>query len=527
MGLLRKPLRGLYERMGARYVRWALFVVFSAMELVAIGGVALLTLFQPLTDAQFWLILLGAMALTALDTAFHLKLTFRLMAPAQPWLDGERDPDSALAAWRALAGLPLKMFKTRKAKWLAALGLIPVSVLVVVIVDLPWYSVLPLLAGSAVVLLYGLIGRFLGTELALRPVLEDISQDLPAGTDPVVELVPLRWKLLIAFPSINVVTGVVVAGLAQHGHAHVSDLGFAVLVAVGVAFTISLELTLLLSRSILQPIQDLRAATREVAHGDFSTRVPVISNDETGALTGSFNEMVAGLKEREALREAFGTYVDPGLAERVVSEGVNLAGDELEVTVLFVDIRDFTSFAERASASEVVARLKDFFELVGPLVESHGGHANKFVGDGLLAVFGAPDRLEDHADRAVAAACEIARRVEERYGDSLKIGAGVNSGPVVAGTIGGGGHLEFTVIGDPVNTASRVQEVASQTGDPVLITEATRCLLAGDFGEMQPRGSVELKGKRERVAVYAPSALPAGDGAQEAGDDGAAEVAAR
>ena len=142
----------------------------------------------------------------------------------------------------------------------------------------------------------------------------------------------------------------------------------------------------------------------------------------------------------------------------MLSEGVNLAGEEVEVTVLFLDIRDFTAFAERASAREVVARLNDFYERIVPVSSRHGGHANKFVGDGLLGVFGAPGRLRDHADRAVAAALEIAalvrsalrRRAAHRHRREL--------GTVVAGTIGGGGRVEFTVIGDrstPPRASSR------------------------------------------------------------------------
>jgi class 3 adenylate cyclase len=532
MGLLRKPLGAIYERLGGRYPRVALAVVFSGMQVVALGGVGLLTLYQPLTDKEFWELLIAVQVLTAADSAFHLHMTLRLVRPADPWLRGRRDPDSALAAWRALATLPLSMFKTTGSGWMALLGLVPASLLIVVVVGLPWYALLALLAGAGVVLLYGLIARFLATELTMRPVLEDISADLPDGVDPAVKLVPLRWKLLVAFPAINIVTGVVVAGLSQRGHAHLSDLGLDILAAVAVAFTVSLELTLLLSRSLLQPIQDLRAATRRVAAGDLSTRVPVISNDETGALTGAFNEMMAGLQDRQKLRDAFGTYVDPQLAERVLREGVNLEGEEVEVSILFIDIRGFTAFAERSSAREVVAKLNDFFELVVPVLVNCGGHANKFIGDGLLGVVGAPDRFDDHADRALSVALEVARCVRERFGDELRIGIGVNSGPVVAGTIGGGGHLEFTVIGDPVNTASRVEEITRQTGDEVLITEATRCLLTRDFGAMEPRGTVQLKGKSERVALYAPcAAVQALEDGAFAGADGsgggAAEVGGR
>jgi adenylate cyclase len=220
--------------------------------------------------------------------------------------------------------------------------------------------------------------------------------------------------------------------------------------------------------------------------------------------------MVAGLQEREALREAFGTYVDPDLADRVLSEGAVLEGEEVEVSVLFLDIRDFTAFAERASPREVLDTLNAFFDVVVPVLIHHGGHANKFVGDGLLGVFGAPDRVEDHADRAVEAALDLVAVVRERHGDVLRIGIGVSSGPVVAGTIGGGGHLEFTVIGDAVNTAARVEEVTRQTGDDVLVTEATRERLhRPPPGGFEPRGSVLLKGKTERVQLHAPVAAAA------------------
>jgi class 3 adenylate cyclase len=238
-------------------------------------------------------------------------------------------------------------------------------------------------------------------------------------------------------------------------------------------------------------------------------RIPVLGTDETGQLARSFNEMVVGLQERDRLRDAFGTFVDPSLAERVLEEGAVLAGEEVEVTVLFLDIRDFTAYAERTAAREVVARLNDFYERVVPVLVRHGGHANKFVGDGLLAVFGAPERLPGHADRAVDAAIEIAGLVDEVYRGDLRIGIGVNSGPVLAGTIGGGGRLEFTVIGDAVNTASRVEHLTRETGDTVLVTKATVRLLQHDHGGFAERAAVELRGKREPVRVFAPAVLAA------------------
>jgi class 3 adenylate cyclase len=335
-------------------------------------------------------------------------------------------------------------------------------------------------------------------------VLEDVARGLPADFEIVAAGLPLRARLLLAAPAVNVITGVVVAGLVHGPHASLSDLGVSWLIAVGVSFTISLELTVLAVRSLASALIDLRQATERVRRGDYSARVPVVATDETGSLAQSFNTMVEGLDERERLREAFGAYVDPGLAERVLSEGVDLEGEEVEASILFLDVRNFTAFAEHARPHEVVALLTGLWELVVPVLLSHGGHANKFIGDGLLGVFGAPERLPDHADRAVAAALEIAALVRGTYGPRVGVGIGVNTGRVIAGTVGGGGRVEFTVIGDAVNTASRVETATRETGDDVLITDATRAALRPGRFEFDEREPVPLKGKREAIVLWVP-----------------------
>jgi class 3 adenylate cyclase len=173
------------------------------------------------------------------------------------------------------------------------------------------------------------------------------------------------------------------------------------------------------------------------------------------------------------------------------------------VTLLFVDIRDFTGFADRATAREAVALLNEFYGVVVPVLEAHGGHANKFLGDGVLGVFGAPLPLPDHADCAVAAAAAITAQVEAVFGARCRVSIGVNSGLVMVGTIGGGSRFELGVIGDPVNVAARVEQATRGTGDAVLVTEATRCLLEREDVRLESRGAVELKGKAARVPVYA------------------------
>ena len=176
-------------------------------------------------------------------------------------------------------------------------------------------------------------------------------------------------------------------------------------------------------------------------------------------------------------------------------------GEDAMVTVLFVDIRDFTPFADRVTAREAVALLNEFFGIAVPVLEEHGGRVQQFLGDGMLGVFGAPESLPDHADRGVTAARAIVAAVEAHFGDRCRVSVGVNSGLVIVGTIGGGTRFDLGIIGDPVNVAARVEQATRQTGDTVLVAEATRCLLEHDG--LVPRGAIELKGKPAPVAVYA------------------------
>jgi len=253
-------------------------------------------------------------------------------------------------------------------------------------------------------------------------------------------------------------------------------------------------------------IGTLREAALRVSAGDLRTRVPVITTDEMGDVARSFNDMTAGLEERERIRETFGTYVDGDVAEHILREGTSLAREEVELTAVFLDIRNFTGFAERSPAPEVVATLNRLFERIVPIIHAHGGHVDKYVGDGLLAVFGAPRRHADHADKALAAAVEIAAAVHDEFGDELGVGIGLNSGTVVAGNVGGAGRLEFSVIGDAINVAARVESATRQTGDTILVSENTRRLLRHHAPELEARPEVPLKGKSETVALFAPPA---------------------
>jgi class 3 adenylate cyclase len=504
---MEKLARWGWRRLGPRYFKaYAGFEVVSAL-LITVATLGLFSLYEPVSGAEFARIALVSCACVMVSITVGTYKFARKARPLIQWARGPRSHEHAPEAWRTAISLPVE-FVTRGAWLPVVLVVAPVSVYITVALDLPAYSALILFGAALVAVAYAAVLHFFGSELALRPVVHDIALKLPPEFAERGSGVPLRWKLLGALPLINVITGVVVSGLSSRQRGSLSDLGLDVVVAVVVAFTISFELTVLLSRSVLSPVRELVDATERVKGGDMSARVAVSSGDEIGQLARSFNEMLTGLEERERLRTAFGSYVSPDVAERVMAEGELLEGEDVEVTVMFVDIRDFTSFAERSSARETVAYLNDFFGLIVPIVEHNHGHANKFIGDGLMGVFGAPERRADHASNALAAACEIADAVEDRYAGSLRVGIGLNSGPVSVGSVGGGGRLEFTVIGDAVNVASRVEHLTRETGDTILLTEATCCLLGderdGDgHAELEPRGEVALKGKSDPVPVHA------------------------
>jgi adenylate cyclase len=275
-------------------------------------------------------------------------------------------------------------------------------------------------------------------------------------------------------------------------------IGLGLLLAVGVPITVGV----LFSPS-LQPIRDLAEATERVAAGNYSQRLPVVQDDDLGALAASFNRMQAGLAERQRLQSAFGTYVDPALAARLLEQGDDVfTGERRQVSVMFIDIRDFTPFAEANTADDTVTRLNALFEIVVPAVVDTGGHVNKFLGDGALAVFGAPNDLTDHADAAVRAAVLIHHLVAERFGGELRIGIGINTGVVIAGTIGGGGKLEFTLIGDTVNVAARVEQLTKTTGDAILLTQPCIDALASRPPGLIDRGFHVLKGKSVAVQIF-------------------------
>jgi class 3 adenylate cyclase len=362
------------------------------------------------------------------------------------------------------------------------------------------YAILGAVVGTAfgLTIVHGLI------EAVARPVRVAIADDTEIGDSlprPRPSLAAWSNVFVLAVVFIFAVNGAMLAAVfdpTREEPVLVAVLGCALTIGLGVPFTVAASFS-----PFLQPVRDLAAGTQRVAAGNYSQRVPVVQDDDLGALAASFNRMQTGLAERQRLQAAFGTYVDPALAARLLEQGDDVfTGERREVTVMFVDVRDFTPFAEANTAEDTVARLNALFEIVVPAVVDAGGHVNKFLGDGALAVFGAPNDLADHADSAVRAARLIQRLVAERFGGGLRVGMGINTGVVIAGTIGGGGKLEFTLIGDTVNVAARVEQLTKNTGDTILLTQQCVAALASRPNELIDRGYHVLKGKSAAVQVF-------------------------
>jgi adenylate cyclase len=359
--------------------------------------------------------------------------------------------------------------------------------------------------GATLLLANQLVAIHQFTEAFLRPVRLAI-----AGNSAIGDSLPRSRPTFASWSSVSILATVWAFTLAGALIAAVSSrvaeapvLAVAIATAMTLLFGVPITVGSTFAPS-LRPIQELADGTERVASGDYSERLPVVQDDDLGALAASFNRMQAGLAERERLRSAFGSYVDPALATRLLEQGDDIfAGERLEVTVMFVDIRDFTPFAESNTAEDTVAHLNALFEIVVPAVVNAGGHVNKYLGDGALAVFGAPNVLARHADAAVAAALQIRQLVDERFDGAIRIGVGVNTGQVIAGTIGGAGKLEFTLIGDTVNVAARVEQLTKATGDTVLITQYTLDALADRPAGLVDRGEQRVKGKASTVRVHA------------------------
>jgi class 3 adenylate cyclase len=264
----------------------------------------------------------------------------------------------------------------------------------------------------------------------------------------------------------------------------------------------------LFSRKLAKPIEILSRGVALVADGNLSAKIAVTSRDEIGLLADNFNKMIEGLRERDFIKETFGKYVTREIRDEILKGNIPLDGEIKRVTVLFADLRNFTRLSEKTPPKEMAKIINGYFTEMAEAIHNQKGLVLQFIGDEIEAVFGAPLPLEDHPIKAVEAALEmrerlntVNRRLAQQGIPGIAHGIGIHTGEVLAATIGSPDRLSYTLIGDTVNLASRIQELNKDFATDILISEATRSGLKNRF-PLKKIEQTAIRGKEEIVALY-------------------------
>jgi len=269
----------------------------------------------------------------------------------------------------------------------------------------------------------------------------------------------------------------------------------------GGALAVAVLMGIGLASGITSPVQTLVAGMQEVLKGNLGHRLNVQREDEIGFLARSFNNMVDGLEEREKIRDIMDKEVSPEIAYELLQRGLTLGGEEREATVLFADIRGFTALSEQLPPSELIQLLNAYLSRMSRVIEEGNGVIDKYIGDEVMAIFGAPLPASDHALRAVMLK-ELRHFNAEKGGNApLRIGIGVATGPVIAGNVGSPQRLNYTVLGDTVNLASRLQGLTKEYGVPLIVNESTYRQVSHMFS-WRLLGEVAVRGRQQATALY-------------------------
>ncbi len=339
---------------------------------------------------------------------------------------------------------------------------------------------------------------YLQSERVLRPVaVAALRGGVPENfhAPGVILRQVLTWVLSTGVPLLSIVLALVASKFSILTTT-ADQLTTPLLLLAVAALVIGLAGTVLVAMSIADPLRQLRWALGEVQRGNYNAHMQIYDASELGLLQAGFNDMVRDLAERQRLRDLFGRYVGEDVARRALERGTELGGQERDVAVLFIDLVGSTHLASTIPASEVVNLLNEFFRVVVDTVNRHGGFVNKFQGDAALAIFGAPIEHPDACGAALAASRELHDELLSVLGTGAEFGIGVSAGRAIAGHIGAQARFEYTVIGDPVNEAARLTELAKLEEGHVLASAIAVSgaldaeALCWDVGEI-----VELRGR--------------------------------
>jgi adenylate cyclase len=417
---------------------------------------------------------------------------------ARRWIQEGREPTDKEVT--AVLRIPLRLFFVHLTLWVVAAALFSVLNALVDVSLLARVAFTIVLGGLTtsgfVYLVAERITRPLATAaLSIRAVGQPRLPGITART-------MLGWTLGTGVPLL----GLVITAIFSLVDPKVTTTQIAVtmLALSGTGLVVGWWVAVLGARAVAEPVRDLRKGIAQVAAGDLDTRVEVYDGSVLGLLQAGFNDMAAGLREREQLRDLYGKQVGEDVARGALERGAALGGELRDVAVLFVDVVGSTTLASTRPAEEVVGLLNRFFGVVVDEVHANGGWVNKFQGDATLVVFGAPTEVDDPAGRALATARALARRLPAEVPE-LGAGIGVAYGPAVAGNVGDERRFEFTVIGDPVNEASRLTELAKQH-DPMVLASSSALDAAGpdEAACWRLDGTADLRGRTQPTRLARP-----------------------
>ena len=347
---------------------------------------------------------------------------------------------------------------------------------------------------------------YLVTQWTLRPIITAAMHNSRHGSrmPGVRARLFLMWTLASALPIVGTAALMVLRSQGWIIEPSASVL-IPVLVISGAALLFGLRALVVVSRSISDPIHEVVAAMTDVEHGRLQRRVEVYEPTELGRLQRGFNQMVAGLAQRERVRELFGRHVGTDVARYAEASTEAMTGDVRDVAVLFIDVVGSTQLATARAPQEVARILNAFFDIVVAAVDKRGGFINKFVGDAALAVFGAPIRMQHGASAALSTARDLCADLHRL--PAVDFGIGVCVGPVFAGNIGAENRYEYTVVGDTVNQAARMADCAKELQSRALCSASV--IEAADSEERrhwEPRDPIILRGRSDPTEVFVPIA---------------------
>lgn len=492
-------------RAGAWWLRATTVVSVAAINVVGVCAILPIATFvvplPPVDDevavrwANFWL----AVGYGGLALLYGVWRGRRLNRATLTWFYEEREPTERERS--RLLALPMRVFWLQTRLW-------SLAAVTFAVFNARYDVTLGVLVGVNV-LVAGLITSslsYLVTERLTRPFARRaLASGVPARVGMRLGArTLLAWLLSSGILLLSLCLAALTA-LGLGADVTVRELATTVLVLAGLGFVLGGLTSWMAAKAGSDPIKALRRAVTDVRKGDFAAEVPIYDGTEVGVLQAGFNEMVHGLREREEIRDLFGRHVGPDVARAALESGVRLGGEVRDVGALFVDVVGSTTMAAERPPEEVVELLNRFFAVVIEVVDDHGGIVNKFEGDAALAVWGAPTPVEDLEASILRAARELGDRLRDEVPE-LRAGIGVSAGPAVAGNVGAAERYEYTVIGDPVNEAARLTDLAKDVPAMVLVRGDLVGRAGDEAGHWEQLEPVVVRGRSEPTPVATPGA---------------------